>query len=89
MESLMTLVSVLAPMFLGFFIRLPKPYLALVDKMLVVLVYAVLLLIGVSLSRVENLGSQLHTIVLTTLLLFACPIGMNLLVLMCLDLRFP
>ncbi|WP_416190120.1 lysine exporter LysO family protein [Neisseria sp. CCUG17229] len=89
MESLTTLLSVLVPMFLGFFIRLPKPYLALVDKMLVVLVYAVLFLIGVSLARVENLGSQLNTIVLTTLLLFACTIGMNLLALMWFDRRFP
>lgn len=89
MESLMTLLSVLVPMFLGFFIRLPKPYLALVDKLLAVLVYAVLFLIGVSLSRVEDLGSQLDTIVLRTLLLFACTIGMNLLVLMWFDRRFP
>ncbi|PSJ80328.1 lysine exporter LysO family protein [Neisseria iguanae] len=89
MESLMTLLSVLVPMFCGFFIRFPKLYLALVDKVLVVLVYAVLFLIGISLSRVENLGCQLNTIVLATLLLFACTIGMNLLALMWFDHCFP
>lgn len=89
MESLITLLSVLVPMFLGFFIRLPKAYLAWVDKLLAGLVYAVLLLIGVSLSRVKNLGMQLDSIVLTTLLLFACVIGMNLLALMWFDRRLP
>lgn len=87
-ESLTTLLSVLVPMFLGFFIRLPKAYLPLVDKALSLLVYAVLLLIGVSLARVENLGSQLDTILSTGLLLFACTIGMNLLVLMWFDRRY-
>lgn len=89
MESLITLLSVLTPMFLGFFIRLPKAYLPLVDKALSLLVYAVLLLIGVSLSRVDNLGLQVDTILSTTLLLFACTIGMNLLVLMWFDRRVP
>lgn len=89
MESLITLLSVLLPMFLGFFIRLPKIYLPLVDKALSLLVYAVLLLIGVSLARVENLGMQIDTIVWRTLLLFGCTIGMNLLVLMWFDRRYP
>lgn len=70
MDSLMTLISVLVPMFAGFFIRVPKPYLSVLDRMLSVLVYAVLLLIGVSLARVENLGTQLDDIALTTLWLF-------------------
>ena len=41
MDSLMTLISVLVPMFAGFFIRVPKPYLSVLDRMLSVLVYAV------------------------------------------------
>lgn len=81
MDSLMTLMSVLTPMFLGFLIRIPKPYLPVLDKFLSLLVYAVLLLIGVSLARVENLGSQLDDIALTTAWLFVCIIGMNLAVL--------
>lgn len=75
MDSLMTLLSVLIPMFAGFFIRVPKPYLPALDKVLSVLVYAVLLLIGVSLSRVEDLGSRLDDMALTVLWLFVCTVG--------------
>ena len=89
MESLITLASVLTPMFLGFFLKVPKVWMPLIDKTLVALVYAVLLLIGVSLSRVENLGSQLDTILGTTVLLFACVIGANLVALMWFDRRHP
>lgn len=81
MSSLMTLFSVLVPMFAGFFIRVPKPYLPASDKVLSVLVYAVLLLIGVSLSRVEDLGSRLGDMALTVLWLFVCTVGANLLAL--------
>lgn len=49
--------------------------------MLSVLVYAVLLLIGVSLSRVEDLGSRLGDMALTVLWLFVCTVGANLLAL--------
>ena len=89
MDSLMTLISVLVPMFAGFFIRVPKPYLSVLDRMLSVLVYAVLLLIGVSLARVENLGTQLDDIALTTLWLFFCTVGANLIVLAVLGKLFP
>ncbi|ASK28096.1 LysO family transporter [Neisseria chenwenguii] len=88
MESLITLLSVLTPMILGFFIRVPKRFLVLVDKALVWLVYAVLLLIGVSLSRVENLGAQLDSIAGMALLLFACTIGANLAALAWFDRRY-
>lgn len=89
MDSLITIVSVLAPLFVGFYIRLPVHLMPFLEKLLNALVYAILLLIGVSLSRVDNLGSQLDTIVLTALLLFACVIGMNLAVLMWFDRRRP
>ncbi|STZ76135.1 Membrane protein of uncharacterised function (DUF340) [Bergeriella denitrificans] len=85
----MTLASVLVPMFLGFFIKVPPSCLRLIDKALAGLVYAVLLLIGVSLARVENLGAQLDTILGAVLLLFACVIGANLLALMWFDRRRP
>ncbi|EQC98143.1 hypothetical protein NM96037_1577 [Neisseria meningitidis 96037] len=89
MDSLMTLISVLIPMFAGFFIRVPKPYLPALDKVLSVLVYAVLLLIGVSLSRVEDLGSRLDDMALTVLWLFVCTVGTNLLALAVLGKLFP
>nr|WP_101119681.1 lysine exporter LysO family protein [Neisseria meningitidis] len=89
MDSLMTLLSVLIPMFAGFFIRVPKPYLPALDKVLSVLVYAVLLLIGVSLSCVEDLGSRLDDMALTVLWLFVCTVGANLLALAVLGKLFP
>ena len=89
MNSLITLISILTPLFLGFFIRVPKLWLPLVDKSLGALVYLILALIGVSLSRVENLGTQMSTILGSAALLFACVIGLNLLVLMWFDRRHP
>lgn len=89
MNSLITLISILVPLFLGFFINLPKPYLKIIDKALVWLVYVILLLIGVSLSQVENLGAQIDTIIGATVLLFACIIGLNLAVLMWFDRSHP
>ena len=89
MNSLITLISILTPLFLGFFIRVPKRWLPLVDKSLGALVYLILALIGVSLSRVENLGTQMSTIFGSAALLFACVIGLNLLVLMWFDRRYP
>lgn len=58
MENLITLVLVLTPLFIGYFIRLPKPYLPVLDRLLSVLVYIILILIGISLSQVPNLGEQ-------------------------------
>ena len=89
MNSLITLISILTPLFLGFFIRVPKRWLPLVDKSLGALVYLILALIGVSLSRVENLGTQMSTILGSAALLFACVIGLNLLALMWFDRRHP
>ncbi|MCF7521421.1 lysine exporter LysO family protein [Neisseria sp. ZJ106] len=89
MESLITLVSVLTPMFAGFFIRVPKHLLPAIDKVLTLLVYIILLLIGVSLSQVENLFARLDTILWQMLLLFGCIIGMNLVVLVWFDRRHP
>ena len=81
MQNLTTLFAVLLPMFLGFFIRVPKAYSRMIDRLLGVLVYAVLFLIGVSVAQVEDLGSRLNEIALTVLLLFACIIGSNIAVL--------
>ncbi|MFC3873094.1 lysine exporter LysO family protein [Neisseria musculi] len=89
MNSLITLILILLPLCLGFFINLPKVYLNIIDKALAWLVYAVLLLIGVSLSQVENLGAQIDTIIGAAALLFVCVIGLNLAVLVWFDRRYP
>lgn len=89
MDSLTTLVSVLTPMFAGFLIRLPQRFMPLLDKMLSVLVYAVLFFIGVSVSHVENLAALLDDILTAAVLLFACTVVMNILVLVQLGRLMP
>lgn len=89
MESLITLVMVLAPLFVGYFIRLPKACMNMTDRMLGWLVYIILGLIGVSLSQVKNLGSQIGFITGMALLLAVLVIGANLLTLIWFDRKYP
>ena len=89
MNSLITLVSVMVPLFLGFAIRLPKVYLPWIDKGLGWLVYVILVLIGFSLAEVNNLGAQIGWITLTALLLFVLVIAANLAVLIWFDRKYP
>lgn len=89
MQNLITLIMILAPLFAGYFIRLPKPYLHIADKALSGLVYLILILIGISLSQVQNLNNQIDFIILMSAGLSICILGMNLLVLSWFDRRFP
>lgn len=89
MHSLMTLVSILAPLFIGFCVRLPARYTRLVNQLLTALVYVILLLIGMSLAKVGNLGAQIGLIAQSAALLCACVLGSNLLVLMWFDRCLP
>ena len=89
MNSLITLISVMIPLFAGFAIRVPKPYLPLIDKGLGWLVYVILLLIGISLAQVDNLGKQIGWIALSAALLFVLVIGANLAALMWFDRAHP
>lgn len=83
MQNLITLVSILTPLFVGFFVPVHKKWLPAVDRILVALVYLILALIGISLAQVGDLGAQLGSIAVSVAVLFVCIIGMNLLV-MCL-----
>ena len=89
MESLKTLVLVLTPMFIGFAIRLPKPYLKMLDRLLVGLVYVILLLIGIGLAQVGGLFSRLDDIALRVVLLFTLLMVCNLAMLCAFDGLFP
>ena len=89
MESIKTLVLVLTPMFVGFAIRLPKPYLKMLDLLLVWLVYAILLLIGIGLAQVGGLWSLLNDIALRVALLFTLLMVCNLAMLCAFDGVFP
>ncbi len=89
MESIKTLVLVLTPMFVGFAVRLPKPYLKMLDRMLVWLVYVILLLIGIGLAQVGGLWSLLNDIALRVALLFTLLMVCNLAMLCAFDGVFP
>lgn len=85
MESFLTLVKILVPMLVGFCICVPKRCLLVLDRFLNFLVYFVLFLIGVSLSRVDNLWSQLNGILVYVLVLFALLMVFNILALVLFD----
>ena len=88
-QHLQTVFWILAPMFVGFAIRVPKPYLRVLAKILSLLVYVILLLIGIGLSQVNQLISQLDNILLLSLLLFGLLMACNLIALCLLDKWLP
>ncbi|GAF56419.1 LOW QUALITY PROTEIN: putative surface protein [Psychrobacter sp. JCM 18901] len=78
MESLVTLVLVLMPMFIGFAIPSNPTMTKLADKGLSYLVFIILALIGIELSQVEGLGNQLGEIALYVTVLSILTIGSGL-----------
>ncbi|MDO4640876.1 MAG: lysine exporter LysO family protein [Neisseria sp.] len=89
MQNLITLAMILTPLFIGYFIRLPKSCMVFTDRLLNVLIYVILTLIGVSLSQVRNLGSQIDFIAFMAVALAICVLGANLLILMWFDRKYP
>ena len=83
MQNLLTLATILAPLFVGFFIPLPRAFLPHVDKTLSLMVYVILGLIGLSLAQVGQLDPA--AIAATVAFLFACTTGANLLTLIFFD----
>ncbi len=88
LDNLQTVAVILLPMFVGFCFRLPAPALRLTDHLLNVCVYLILLLIGMGLAQVENLGRELGGIAFYALLLFALLTGCNLAAMRWFDRRF-
>ncbi|MGP4715585.1 lysine exporter LysO family protein [Psychrobacter sp. T6-6] len=85
MQSLITLVLVLMPMFIGFAIPANPTLTRLADMGLSYLVYLILALIGVELSQVEGLGNQVGEIALYVTVLSILTIGTGLFALMVFD----
>ncbi len=85
MQSLITLILVLTPMFIGFAIPFHPTMTQLADKGLSYLVFVILTLIGIELSQVEGLGSQLGEIALYVTILSIVTIGTGLVALMLFD----
>ena len=89
MQSLITLVLVLTPMFIGFAIPSNSKMTVLADKGLSYLVFIILTLIGIELSQVEGLGSQVGEIALYVTVLSILTIGTGLFGLMLFDRLSP
>ncbi|MDN5565534.1 MAG: lysine exporter LysO family protein, partial [Psychrobacter sp.] len=85
MESLLTLVLVLTPLFIGFAIPSNRKMTAFSDKGLTYLVFIILTLIGIELSQVEGLGSQIGEIALYVTVLSILTISTGLFGLMLFD----
>ncbi|TXD97468.1 lysine exporter LysO family protein [Psychrobacter frigidicola] len=85
MQSLITLVLVLMPLFIGFVIPSNPKLTRFADKGLSYLVFIILTLIGIELSQVEGLRSQLGEIALYVTILSILTIGTGLLALMLFD----
>lgn len=85
MHSLITLVLVLMPMFIGFAIPSNPTMTKLADKGLSYLVFVILGLIGIELSQVEGLGSQIGEIALYVTVLSILTVGTGLFALMLFD----
>jgi uncharacterized membrane protein YbjE (DUF340 family) len=89
MQSLITLVLVLMPMFIGFAIPSNPKMTVFADKGLSYLVFIILTLIGIELSQVDGLGSQIGEIALYVIILSILTIGTGLFSLMLFDYLKP
>lgn len=85
MQSLITLVLVLMPMFIGFAIPSNPKMTVFADKGLSYLVFIILTLIGIELSQVDGLSSQIGEIALYVITLSILTIGTGLFSLMLFD----
>ncbi|MBD2803110.1 lysine exporter LysO family protein [Xenorhabdus sp. M] len=84
------LLIILLPLILGYLIHLShKPTLTLVNRLLNVMIYAILILMGLNLAMLENLSSNLFSILLYATTFFLCIFIANLLALFFLDKREP
>ena len=85
MQSLITLILVLFPLFIGFAIPVTPRMAKTADKALSYLVFLILTLIGIELSQVHGLGSQVGDIALYVAVLSVLTVGTGLLALLWFD----
>ena len=81
---------ILLPLCVGFAVRISNSkQLHLINESLTIIVYLILLLIGMELAQVENLGRELGFILGVSLLFLTVNIACNIGMVMLLDLKFP
>lgn len=87
---LLNLLWILAPLFIGFFIVVrSKVILKLIDHGLMALIYLILFVMGLNLSAMENLNSELGNILWQTVIYIVSILGMNMLFFWYLDRNLP
>lgn len=89
LDNFMTLVLILTPLILGFILPIPHSWTKTIEQMLSKLVFIILLFIGLSLSEIQNLGSQIRFIVFNVSILAICCMGSGLVGLMLFDKFIP
>lgn len=87
---LQTLTWVLLPLLIGFAIPLKnKMLIKLVDHLLIALIYIILFIMGLNLSAIPDLGTQLQAIFGKTLVFIVAILGLNMVALIFLDKQLP
>ena len=81
---------ILLPLCVGFAVRISNSkQLHFINESLTVIVYLILLLIGMELAQVDNLGRELGFILGVSLLFLVVNVGCNILAVMLMDIKFP
>lgn len=89
LSNFITLILILTPLIVGFFLPIDKKWLPQINQALNYVVFTLLLLIGLSLSQVHNIGSQLGVIVLNVVVLAFLTMGGTLVALIAFDKLHP
>lgn len=89
LDNLITLILILTPLIVGFFLPIDKKWLPQINQALNYVVLILLLLIGLSLSQVHNIGSQIGVIVLNVTVLAVLTMGGTLVALIAFDKLYP
>lgn len=84
------IVIALVPLFIGYLIKLSnKTWLNGINQSLSLIVYLILFIMGIELAQLDDLMANLTTIIASTLILFICTFGMNVLFLLVIDIFLP
>ncbi len=87
-STLVTLLKVLLPLFIGFLIHLRKPmFLSWVNLGVSWIIYIILTLMGMGLAQLDNIFAQMGSIVGSATVVFVVVMGCNLIALMIYDRR--
>lgn len=89
LNNLLSLLLILTPLMVGFFVPIRPQWVGLIEKGLAKLVFIILFFIGLSLSQVPNLGEQLGFIIKQVAVLLVCCIGVPTVGLMWFDKLHP